>query len=168
MLHLTPSSAQTQAGGAWYSVIKFRQKAARSDIAVDIRQSGSLPRYTAVSTRDEDATAPPSLQPICRNGSFRGFNAGGQRSPVQSPHALARQQMQLQLQQRVEQEHSELPSGVLIGGGAGGFSPRKLQSPWGGVVGAQVDGGGAELAAGGLADGAAGRSSSVSRRNSMS
>lgn len=162
-----------QVGGAWYSVIKFRQKAAWNGTAAGSGQPGSLPRYAAVSTRDDDAAVPLQHQPISRNGSFTGFKPGSQHSPAQSLHAMARQQMQLQQQQQLVQQPQglellEVPSGVLIGRGAGGFSPRKLQHHWGGAGGTQLGDGATELAAGGLADGSARRSPNVSRRNSVS
>jgi hypothetical protein len=164
----------SQVGGAWYSVIKFRQKAARADVAVGGVRSGSLPQYAAVSARDEDAAALqassglPQLQPISRSSSFKGFSPGSQQSPVQSPHALARAKMRLPMHQQQQgvQLFKQPPPAVLIGS-AGGFSPRKLQNPWD-ANGTQPPNGASDLAAGGLTDGMAGPSPSVSRRSSVS
>ena len=165
-----------QVGGAWYSVIKFRQKAARTDIAATGVQSGSLPQYTAVSAQDEDA--PPQkpgshlqhLQPLSRTSSFKGFSPGGQQSPVQSPHAVARAKMRLPTQQQQGeglQLFQQPPPAVLMGSADGGFSPRKQQNPWTGN-GAQAPAGAPDLAAGGLVNGAAARTPRVTRRSSAS
>ena len=170
-----------QIGGAWYSVIKFRQKAARPDVAVNGVQSASLPQYTAVSAQDEDASPskPGSrlqhLQPLSRTSSFKGFSPGSQQSPVQSPHAVARAKMRLPTQQQQQhQQREELqlfreppPPAVLMGSADGGFSPRKQQNPWTGN-GAQAPAGAPDLAAGGLVNGAIARSPRVTRRSSVS
>ena len=181
-----------QVGGAWYSVIKFRQKAARAGAALDGIQSGSLPQYTAVNAQDDGLKPQHSghlqrLQPLSRTSSFRGFSPGGQQSPVQSPHAVARakmrlptqqqqqqQQQQREQQQQQQQQREELqlvqeppPPAVLIGSADGGFSPRKQQNPWTGNA-PQPPAGAPDLAAGGLVDGATARSPRVTRRSSVS
>jgi hypothetical protein len=159
-------------------VIKFRQKAARTDSAANGVQSGSLPQYAAVSMRDEDSPPPKPgshlqhLQPIGRTSSFQGFNPGGQQSPVQSPHAVARAKMRLPTQQQQQQQQplqlfQQPPPAVLIGSGANGFSPRKQQNPWT-ASGSQPFEGAPDLAAGGLAEGVPARSPRVSRRPSAS
>lgn len=154
------------AGGAWYSVIKFRQKAARSGATNPRPQGGALPRYAAISTQDDDAPSSRQRQPSSSpsdSGSFQGFpQAGGELSPVQSWHHLGHDQMRLQVQRPPGPNQA---ADAVIGGAAAGFSPRRLQNPWD-VSGGELENNAIELAAGGLTEATTLHSPNRSRRNS--